>query len=93
MHRIRFNAFLFLALLLASTLPCNAALISASDLRFGQDSLTVDTTTGLEWLDLPLTTGYSYQTMNAALQPGGTFVSGGANLEENWRFEIPAATA
>jgi hypothetical protein len=73
MHRIQFNAFLFLALLLASTLPCNAALISASDLRFGQDSLTVDTTTGLEWLDLPLTTGYSYQTMNAALRPGGTF--------------------
>ena len=50
-----------------------AAVFSADDPRYGAGMLTVDTSTGLAWLDLPLTSGLSYQEVLAATQPGGAF--------------------
>jgi hypothetical protein len=61
-----------LALLLTSA-SVHADLLSVSDPRFGSGALTLDTTTGLAWLDLPFSAGLSYQQMLAALQPGGSF--------------------
>lgn len=48
-------------------------LISADDPRFGPNSLTVDTRTGLTWLDLPYSVNYSYDEAEAATQNGGVF--------------------
>jgi hypothetical protein len=48
-------------------------LFSGDDPRFGPGSLTVDTRTGLTWLDLPFSSDYSYLQAEAATQPGGRF--------------------
>jgi hypothetical protein len=48
-------------------------LVSADDPRFGPNSLTVDTRTGLTWLDLPFSVNYSYDEAEAATQNGGIF--------------------
>ncbi len=48
-------------------------LVSADDPRFGPNSLTVDTRTGLTWLDLPLSSDFSYLQAEAATQSGGRF--------------------
>lgn len=48
-------------------------LIPADDPTFGPNSLTVDTRTGLTWLDLPFSVNYSYDEAEAATQPGGVF--------------------
>jgi hypothetical protein len=70
---IRLTAVAAMVLLLVWCLPARGALVSASDPRFGPGTLTLDTATGLAWLDLPITAGYSYESMSAALQPGGEF--------------------
>jgi hypothetical protein len=44
-----------------------------ADSSFGVGTLTFDTSTGLRWLDLPLTVGLNYYDMQAQLVPGGTF--------------------
>lgn len=49
------------------------ALVSADDPRFGPNSLTVDTRTGLTWLDLPFSSDFSYLQAEAATQSGGRF--------------------
>jgi hypothetical protein len=51
----------------------SAALQSASDPRFGVDTLTLDTSTGLTWLDLTISRGLSYNQVLAATQPNGAF--------------------
>jgi hypothetical protein len=43
------------------------------DTSFGQDTATRDTSTGLVWLDLTLSTPYSYDEVRAQLSPGGVF--------------------
>ena len=48
-----------------------AALLSVSDPRFGENTLTLDTSTSLAWLDLPISSGLSYDQVLAATQPGG----------------------
>jgi len=50
-----------------------AELLSANDPQFGANSLTIDTTSGLAWLDLPFSKDLSYQQMGLAIQPGGAF--------------------
>ncbi len=50
-----------------------ASLIQATDLNFGPNSLTVDTRTGLSWLDLNYSAGMSYDETLGAIQPGGRF--------------------
>ena len=45
----------------------------AQDSRFGPGTLTLDSATGLQWLDLPLTVSLNYYDMEAQLGSGGTF--------------------
>jgi hypothetical protein len=49
------------------------ALISVDDPAFGQDSITCDTATGLEWLDLTHSTGQSLLQVIGHLAPGMAF--------------------
>lgn len=49
-----------------------AALISM-DSAFGTDTITLDSSTGLQWLDVTLSTPYSYDQILLELQTGGTF--------------------
>lgn len=49
-----------------------ATLIS-SDSTFGTDTITHDTDTGLQWLDVPLSTAYTYGETLDELQSGGIF--------------------
>jgi hypothetical protein len=58
---------------LLAGLSAKANLIQASDPGFGANSLTVDTTSGLGWLDLTATAGLSYQQVLADTQPGGIY--------------------
>jgi hypothetical protein len=54
-------------------LSLQASLIQATDAGFGPNALTVDTSTGLEWLDLGASSGLSYEQVLADTQPGGVF--------------------
>src|ERR1039457_3030873 len=62
-----------LVLLLLTGLPAKANLMEATDPRFGPNSLTMDTTTRLAWLDLTASAGLPYQQVLADTQPGGIF--------------------
>src|SRR5512140_2669410 len=61
------------AVLFAWPFGGRAELVKGADARFGPDSLTLDTRTGLAWLNLPLTVGLSYDMAKAATQAGGQF--------------------
>ncbi len=50
-----------------------STLVEADDPRFGPRTLTIDTTSGLAWLDVSLTTGLSYSQVIADTGPGGRF--------------------
>jgi len=56
----------------------HADLIEADDAFFGTDSVTLDTDTGLEWLDLTESQGLSYNEVVAGMGAGGTY--------EGWRY-------
>ena len=57
-----------------STVPVPAAvLLSQDDSVFGVDSITLDSATGLEWLDLTFTDGRSYIDVSSNFGPGGDF--------------------
>jgi hypothetical protein len=62
-----------LALLFMAALPAEAILYQYTDPQFGPDSVTVDTSTGLGWLNLNASTGLSYEQVLADTQPGGIF--------------------
>lgn len=62
---------------LALSLSANAA-IQSIDSAFGVDTITRDTTTGLDWLDLTATNGMSYDQVLSELATGGTL--------EGWRY-------
>ena len=49
-----------------------ATLVSESS-PFGADTSTLDTQTGLHWLDLTLSTGFSHTQILQEIAPGGTF--------------------
>src|SRR5258707_10339255 len=51
----------------------SAALVTTDDPRYGAGSITLDTSTGLLWLDLPLSQGLSWFQAEQAIQPGGLF--------------------
>jgi hypothetical protein len=51
----------------------HANLISESDPRFGNNAVTLDTRTGLRWLDLPFSVGMSYDFVEAQMGVGGLF--------------------
>ena len=58
---------------LISSVGSSAALVEADDPRYGAKTLTIDTRTGLVWLDLPVSSGFSYLQAAEATQPGGLF--------------------
>jgi len=66
---------------LSFSLSANAALLSI-DSSFGADSVTRDTATGLDWLDVTQTRGLSYDQVNAQMVSGG--------LYEGWRYATVA---
>jgi hypothetical protein len=74
MTRLVCTACLLLALT-ANT--AHASLISMNDAFYGVNSITRDTTTGFEWLDLSLSTNF---TVNQLLSGGGGFLAQGFNL-------------
>lgn len=51
----------------------NASLIAADNLRWGVGSITVDTDTGLGWLDVHLTVNLSYNEMQSQLGANGQY--------------------
>jgi hypothetical protein len=73
MKTIHHTTLAALVSLLLTGLPAKANLIQANDPRFGLNSLTVDTMTGLAWLDLIASAGLSYRQVLADTQPGGIF--------------------
>jgi hypothetical protein len=64
------------ALILSTT--TNAAIISTNWLTVGDNLITQDTTTGLEWLDLTVTTSRSYDDISSQFGAGQEF--------EGWRY-------
>ncbi len=59
-----------------------AVLVSLNDAVFGVGAVTGDTDTGLEWLDLSITTNISLNALSAQLGPGGAFAG--------WHFATEA---
>jgi hypothetical protein len=51
----------------------HATLLSIDDPVFGPGSITLDTTTGLEWLDVPLSTNLTFAQVTAKSLPGGMY--------------------
>ncbi len=66
-----------LAVLLLST-QAQAYLISLDDKTWGEDSITLDKGTGLEWLDVNIGAGLSYNDMLKETSAGGKF--------DGWRY-------
>jgi len=64
---------LILVLVVSLSLPAKAALIQGTDPRFGPNSLTIDTSTELAWLNLTETADLSYLQVIADTAPGGIF--------------------
>lgn len=56
-----------------SAAPAHAALISADDTVFGVGSITRDTDTGLEWLDLTESVGFSFDDASVLFGAGDLF--------------------
>ena len=54
-------------------LDVSAALVPATDVNFGTDSLTRDTVNGLDWLDVTYTTGRSYVDVSGRFGVGQEF--------------------
>ena len=71
----RLSILLFVAALAAG--PAHAGLISANDGVYGAGSLTQDTSSGLEWLDLTHSTGDS---INGILGGAGSFLANGFQI-------------
>ena len=63
-------ALLFACLFSFSTSSVHASSLISGDSEFGPDTVTIDTTTGLEWLDWTVTTDISYNDMVLLLAPG-----------------------
>jgi len=69
----RFAVFEVAAAMLVSSAPLRAGLILTDDPSFGANTLTIDTSSGLAWLNVTLTVGMSYNQVLAATLPGGEF--------------------
>jgi hypothetical protein len=73
MKTIHHLSLTILGLLLLTAFPAKAILYLAGDPQFGPDSVTVDTSTGLAWLNLNEAAGLSYNQVLAETQAGGRF--------------------
>src|SRR6516165_3756551 len=69
---VRIIPMVFASIWLAGA-PAKANLIPATNPSFGANSLTIDTGTGIAWLNLTASAGLSYQQVLADTQPGGIF--------------------
>jgi len=70
------NSFARLSMYCSFLLAASAAqggFIQATDPRFGLNSLTIDTSTGLEWLDLNVSVGRSFTDVASQLGSNGDF--------------------
>jgi hypothetical protein len=63
----------FLSLICIIPAVSHASLVSIDSTRWGAGSLTVDSLTGLQWLDLDLSTDISYNSMLTELGGGGFY--------------------
>jgi len=68
-----FPNILLLVSLSLVRLQATAALVQATDPRFGPNSLTIDTSTQLAWLDLTASAALSYNQVLVDTAPGGIF--------------------
>lgn len=73
MKAIRYITAAVLVMLSFTRLPAKADLYQVDDPRWGAGSLTLDTRTGLTWLDLPFSQDLSYSQAEAEMLPGGEF--------------------
>ena len=73
MNTTYFGSLIVTAAVLASSSSIRADLLQASDAHYGADSITIDTASGLAWLDLPFSSGLSYEQALLATAPGGEF--------------------
>lgn len=64
---------LFVTLALLGCIPISQAALISADSHFGTDSLTLDTATGLAWLDPDQSLFWSYNEVQAELGSGGHF--------------------
>ena len=64
---------LFLICLFFYSVSSHAALISRDWITVNDAALTYDTDTGLEWLDITVTAGFSYNEVTAELGVGGAY--------------------
>tara|TARA_R110002072_G_scaffold63634_10_gene158123 strand:- start:3671 stop:4402 length:732 start_codon:yes stop_codon:yes gene_type:complete len=62
--------------------PAQAVLVSQSDVVFGADSVTLDTNTGLKWLDVNISANRSFNDVSGQLGTGGDF--------QGWRYATGA---
>lgn len=66
--------FIFLfAIILFTHITAHALLVQTDDPIFGTDSITVDTDSNLEWLDVTLSTNLSYNYVSTQFGAGGDF--------------------
>jgi hypothetical protein len=73
MKAIRYIAVGVLVMISFTRLPAKADLFQVDDPGWGTGSLTLDTRTGLTWLDLPFSSDLSYLQAEATMLPGGQF--------------------
>ncbi|MEO0425190.1 MAG: hypothetical protein AAF184_22835 [Pseudomonadota bacterium] len=66
------NRGIALCALALAAVTAHADLVS-EDSEFGTDTITLDTDTGLSWLDWSVTLGQSFDEVTAQLGPGGTY--------------------
>lgn len=65
----------------AFSISTNASIVSLNS-SFGSDTITRDTNSGLEWLDVTVTRGLSYGQVTAGMTAGGAY--------EGWRYATVA---
>ena len=73
MKTIHHTVLTSLALLLVAASSAKASLYLTGDANFGPNSITVDTSTGLGWLNVSKASGLSYQQVFSQTQAGGKF--------------------
>lgn len=70
---MRKNMIMAMVLLMLLSIQCFAELVSRDDSLHGPGSITLDTDTGLEWLDVTKTTNLSANFVTSQLVRGGGF--------------------
>ena len=60
-------------IVLSASVNYSGATLISTDSSFGDDTITYDTETGKKWLDITLSTSYSYNSVQPELEAGGIF--------------------